>query len=264
VTGRLRGASDDRLGDALRALAGHLAWPDAEALPAAVVRRLEATGASGARPRPSLPSRRRTLVILIAALLALAAVAAAAKLVIDLGAITIETGPGLPTAVPTGAVGRSSFGRPVSLPRAAEIAGFAPRVPGELGPPDLVWADRTDVSFDRQETTTIVMAWRPRPGLPAIGGTPWGAVLMEFRGHADVATKTLTGGEARIEPASVNGRPAYVISGAHELDLLTSTGVRRFISTAIAVLWNEGSIALRLETSQDRPRALEIAGSAAG
>jgi hypothetical protein len=264
VSERLRGSSEDDLANAVRALQDRLAWPDANAVPAAVVRRIQTSDVASIPSRLSLPSRRRTLVILVAAILALAGIAVAARLVIDLGAITIDTGPGAPVSVPTGSIDRATFGAPVGLQRASEIAGFSPHLPVGLGGPDLVWAERAAVSFDEQRTTAIVMAWRAQPGFPAIDGTQWGAVLMEFRGQADIATKTLIEGHARLSSALVNGHAAYVITGEHELDLLTNSGMRRFTSDAVAVLWNEGEIAVRLETGLGRDGALAIASRIPG
>jgi hypothetical protein len=247
----------------MHALERRLAWPGSEAVADGVLRRIRDPRETASAPRSVLPRRRRTLVILVAALLVLAGIAAAARFAIDLGAITIRAEPSLPGGVPTASIGPATFGVPVSLERAGQIAGFAPQVPAELGAPDLVWADRTEVTFG-ERTTTIVMAWRPRPGFPAIEGTSWGAVLMEFEGHADVATKTMLEGQARISPASVNGDAAWVISGEHALDLLIDGTITRLPSTAVTVLWNHGPIAFRLETGLDRRDLLHLASGIPG
>ena len=110
MTERLRGLDDDGLARALATAGRDLDWPTAPDL----TRRISATlldqqrQPSLARPRLSLPRRRRTVLLLVAGLLLLAAAAVAAKVVIDLGALTIDTIPGRPTALPTRSFSRAS------------------------------------------------------------------------------------------------------------------------------------------------------------
>lgn len=251
--------SDDEIG---RALAGWVEWPEPSPIAAAVVRRIEEAERSPQRLRPrlSLPSRRRTVLILVAATLALATVAVAAKLVIDLGAITVTTLPST-SPLPTRTLGPDDFGTPVSLDEAAAIAGFTARVPSALGQPDRVWVDQVNVGFDGEDVTTIVMAWKPREGLPAIPNSHFGAVLMAFRGEANIASKMI-GEDATIQvPTTVNGGNGIFLAGTHELDLLVDGTVRRFVVTGTVVLWNEGELAFRLETALDENPAVDIAES---
>ena len=260
MTERLRTLTDDELGAALTSLGRRIAWPVAGDLPVAVSRAIErGEGRVIAWPGSPTRSRRRTVAILVAAVLALAAAAAAAKLVVDLGAVVIRTVPSLPTTTPTATVGAGSFGRPISLGEAESIAGFHPLLPSSLGPPDAIWAEHIATSFDSQRTTVIVLAWRPSADLPTIPGASWGAVMMEFRGEASIASKLLFEGHARLSPAFVHGHDAYVVTGEHELDLLVDGKVRRFTSTARAILWNEGDLTIRLETALPRGLALVLA-----
>jgi hypothetical protein len=259
VSDRLQRLSDDELG---RALAGWVEWPESPPIGAAVVRRIREAERTPERLRPrlSLPSRRRTILILVAATLALATAAVAAKLVIDLGAITVTTVPST-SALPTRTLGPADFGTPVSLDEAEAIAGFPARIPSALGEPDRVWVDLVNVDFSGGEVTTIVMAWKPREGLPAIPNSTFGAVLMAFRGEADVASKILTEDGASMVGTTVNGADGTFIVGSHELDLLVDGAVRRFVVTGSVVLWEEGELAFRLETSLDEISAVEIAES---
>lgn len=258
MSDRLQGLSDDELG---HALAGWVEWPESPPMGAAVVRRIrEAERApERLRPRLSLPSRRRTILILVAATLALATAAVAAKLVIDLGAITVTTVPRT-SALPTRTLGPADFGTLVSLDEAEAIAGFPARLPSALGEPDRVWVDLLNVDFSG-EVTTIVMAWKPREGLPAIPNSPFGAVLMAFRGEANVASKIVSEDGASVVGTTVNGADGTFIVGSHELDLLVDGAVRRFVVTGSVVLWNEGELAFRLETALDEIPAVEIAES---
>jgi hypothetical protein len=256
---RLRRLSDDELG---HAFAGWVAWPEPSPSVEAVRERIREVERAprGLRPRLSLPSRRRTIAILVAATLALATAAVAAKLVLDLGAITVTTVPSV-SPLPTRSLGPDDLGTPVSLEDAASVAGFTPRVPAALGAPDRVWVDRVVADFSGEEVTTIVLAWEPGEDLPAIEGSSFGAVLMEFRGEANVASKIVGEGSTTIVPTSVGDRDATFITGPHELDLLVDGHVRRFVVHGTVVLWNEGELAFRLETTLGEVDATAIAAS---
>ena len=88
MTERLLRMTDEQLGAALGRLGDELAWPGTPDVAGAVVDaiREERSAPSLVAPRLSLPSRRRTLLVIAAALLALAGVALAARFVIELGA----------------------------------------------------------------------------------------------------------------------------------------------------------------------------------
>jgi hypothetical protein len=264
VSERLRTMTDEELGAALGLLSEDLAWPEAPGLAPSVTRRIAETEPVSLhrRPRLNVPFRRRTVVIVLAALLALATAAAAAKLVIDLGAVTIRVVPSAPSTTPTGAFGPRDLGTPVSLNDAASLAGFRPSVPAALGPPSLAWVMDTPQDFGVGGVRAIVMAWSPRPDLPKVEGTPWGAVLMEFHGEAAVASKVLWGGSGTLKPATVESTQAYFVTGAHELDLLSPEGaLERFLVKGNVLLWSDGNITWRLETGHSEADAVRIAES---
>ena len=264
MTARLQSMSDELLGRALAETAADLAWPATPdlgpAVAASIVERERVPGL--ARPRLGLPSRRRVLLLVAAAVLVLAAAAVAAKLVIDLGAVSVEVIPGRPTALPSAPATEADFGIPVSLARAARIAGFDPLVPEALGTPERVWVDRGAVSYTGDEAARVVLAWRPGPGLPAIPGTTWGAVLMQFEGAADAAVKLVFEDAGTMGPAYVNGTDGYWITGDHELDLLTPSGVHPVRVTGNVLLWNDQGLALRLETRVDKAETIRLAETA--
>jgi hypothetical protein len=259
---RLRALSDADLGLAIAGAAPEGYWPPT---PAGLPQRVSAEIAERDRgpirrlPRPAMSVRRRRLLLVAAALLALAAVAAAAKLVIDLGAISIQTIEGRPTQPPT-ASGPGAFGRPVSLEQAAAVAGFEPLAPAELGSPDRVWVDPGPVSFE-EDASRIVMAWAPGPDLPRIEGSTWGAVLMQFEGRADVAYKFVYEDTGRIEEIAVDGSVAYWSTGRHRLDLLIDEGVVTVRVDGNVLLWNDAGLAHRLETALPQRDAVGIAES---
>jgi len=246
---RLRSMRDDELGEAL---ARAIEWPTTPDLPSIVTAGIEETERAPApiRPRLSLPSRRRTLLVLIAAFLALAAAAVAAKLVFDIGAIQIQTIPTgtLPSPVITG----SALGHATTLEGAAEEA-FPPLVPAKLGPPGRVWVE--EVGGD----TRVVLGWLPREDLAAIGEVPYGATLSEFQGEAIVYVKS---SEMPVQLTRVNGEQAYWLTGPHELDVLTADGaIARYRVTGNVLIWQQGGLTLRLETSLDLQSARAIARS---
>jgi len=239
---------DDELGAALHALEPMLLRPQAPDVSAAVADAIR----SGRRPRRRLSRRARVVILIAAALLMLATAAAATRLVIDLGGIRIEPQP--TASSPTGApLNGAAFGQPIDLARAADAAGFRPTIPRALGAPDRVWL--TTGPLEDPGSVLIAMAWFPRPGLPRIPGTPFGASLIEIRGTADILAKHV--GTPFVElPAS----GAYWIRAPHELELLTGDGTRLFVVTGHVLVWQRGDVALRFETNLSRERMLALAG----
>jgi hypothetical protein len=258
VSQRLRDLDDERLGGALGAMANLIAWPDGPDVATRVTEtiRTRERHPALARPRLSLPSRRRTLVLILVGVLLVAAAALAAKLVIDLGAVTIELIPGRPTALPSAVAGGSTLGHPASLGEAELEAGFPARIPTELGPPDRVWVDRAPHA-------RIALAWSATDALPPIDGLPWGAVLYGFRGDAAQASKLLWSEGTTLSVTKVNGQEAYWIEGEHELDLITGDGtVTRYRVTGNVLVWKTGNVVWRLETELRRSEAVRIAATA--
>jgi hypothetical protein len=84
---------------------------------------------------------------------------------------------------------------------------------------------------------------------------------MEFRGDITVVSKTISEDATTLVPTTVGVADGYFLAGRHELDLLVDGAVRRFVVTGTVVLWNEGELALRLETALDEVPAVAIAES---
>ncbi|HZT10750.1 MAG TPA: hypothetical protein VFB09_06935 [Actinomycetota bacterium] len=250
---RLSRLTDEELGEALRALEPMLLQP---APPDVTVEVGDAIDA-GRRPRRPLSPRLRIAILIAAALLMIATAAVAAKLVIDLGGIRIEREPTL-TTTPTGSpIAGVALGRSVTLAEATEAAGFTPVVPRELGPPDRVWLTSGARAFDQPDTVLVAMAWLPRPGLPRIPGTPFGASLIEVSGDADVLVKHVAAPFDQLREAH-----AYWIHTPHEVELLTRDGTRVFPVTGNVLVWQRGALALRLEMDLAQRAALHLAGLA--
>ena len=258
MTERLRALDDDGLGRALATAGRDMDWPPAPDLTARVSATLadQQRHPSLARPRLSLPRRRRTVLLLVAVVVLLAAAAVAAKVVIDLGALTIDTIPGRPTALPTAVASGPTLGHRVTLEEAEREAGFPAQVPAALGDPDAVWVDATD------DGSRIVLAWTASSALPPIDGLPWGAVLYGFHGEMELAAKSVFLDGNTFQDAKVGGADAIWVSGPHELDLVTHDGTySRYLVTGNILIWESDGTVLRLETSVGQAAAVRIAES---
>jgi hypothetical protein len=243
---RLTRMDDEELGRSIHALEPMLLVPRAPDVTEAVSDAIR----DGRRPRRRVASGVRLAILVAAALLLLATAAAATRWVIDLGGITIE-----PPATTSPSVSRPpltgpAFGEPMRLAEAETAAGFDAIVPSKLGKPDRVWL----TSGDEPDSVAIAMAWFPRPGLPRIPGTPYGASLIEVRGASDLVAKRV---EVRfVELAAPD---TYWIHAEHEVELLTGDETQVFVVTGNVLVWQDGVLALRLETDLSKADALAIA-----
>ncbi len=243
---RLTRMDDEELGRSLRALEPMLLVPRAPDVTGAVSDAIRA----GRRPRRHVASGVRFAILVAAALLLLATAAAATRWVIDLGGITIQppvtTSPSISRPPLTG----PAFGEPMRLARAETAAGFRAIVPPELGRPDRVWL----ASGDEPDSVVIAMAWFPRADLPQIRGTPYGASLIEVQGTADLVAKRID-----VRFVELAAPDTYWIHTEHEVELLTGDETRVFVVTGNVLVWQDGDLALRLETDLPKADALAIA-----
>jgi hypothetical protein len=264
MTERLQRMTDDQLGAALVRLGHASIWPTTPDLAAGVGETIRAQRAAPAlvAPRLSMPSRRRTLLVIAAALLALAGVALGARLVIELGAIAVEVLPGRPTGLPTNVATGEDFGTRVSLADAEAIAGFPPALPAALGLPRSTWVDEAQVGVEPDDIAVrIVSEWLPSPELPIISGTNTGAVQMQFEGDWEVASKELSAETNRFGEAIVEGRDAFWTTGEHELVLVRRDDVVRLLVTGNVLIWQDAGFTFRLETALPKHEAVAIAES---
>ena len=262
MSDRLHTLDDERFGAALARLGDELAWPATPDLASAVGEaiREERKAPSVVALRLSMPSRRRTLLVIAAAVLTLAATALAARLVIELGAVEIEVVPGPPTALPTDVGAGDDLGREIRLSDAEGIAGFPPALPIALGPPDRAWVDEAQVGFEPEDVTVrIVTSWAPSTDLPEIPGTGAGAVLIQFEGEWEVASKQLSAETNRYSEAIVGGRPAFWTTGEHELLIVSGDETQRFLVSGNVLIWEADGFTFRLETALPKQRSIAIA-----
>jgi hypothetical protein len=256
--------SDEQLGERLAALGDLIAWPSTPDVMSAVGDTIRDARAapSFVAPRLSLPSRRRTLLVLAAALLALAGAALAARLVIELGAVTVDVMPGRPTSLPTPVATPDDLGREIEVGEAVAVAGFPAALPAALGPPSRVWVDEARVGPGTDDVARrIVTAWRPTTGLEEIPGTAAGAVLMQFEGSWQVASKELSAETNRYGTVIVEGRDAFWTTGEHELVLVSGTETQRVLVTGNVLIWQDAGFTFRLESMLGERGAIRIAES---
>ena len=139
-------------------------------------------------------------------------------------------------------------------------AGFAvtwPSVP-EIGPPDAAYVD------DRKHGQ-VTLVWASRPGLPDTLEPGVGLLLSSFRGTVDsgVITKIVSGG-ATAQPVAVDSARGWWVSGDPHFFFYTGpdgvvTEERRWVGDVL--LWADGPITHRLETSLGRDAAIGLAES---
>jgi hypothetical protein len=248
--------TDGQLASALTALGRDVAFPQAPTLTSAVTARLSAERARGARPRVpglALIGRRRALVLVAAGLLALLALAGATRLAIGAFEVRVQPkatpSPSLPPVEP------SRIGDPVSEREAVAQAGFEPALPP--GPaPDEVYVIDTDFG-----DAGILYAWRPSAAYPRIEGTDWGLMLIVAQGDQEFVSKSVDRFDALVE-VKVNGDRAFWIPAPHEVSITTDQGSETFSVTGNVLIWQEGDLSYRLETSLGRAEAIALAESA--
>lgn len=228
----------------LAALAEAVEYPPTPDLATAVERSL--------RPRPAVrrPSRRRVLAIALAVALAVAA-----------GVLAFS--PGARSAfLELFRLQGATVTRVESLPEVELIAfDLGERVDREeaerrlgfelvdLGEPDAIY-----VRAGRVASLVYGSPERPRLVLSQLDGAVW-----------DGFHKKVAGTGTRIENVTVDGRPGLFVSGEeHYVMFQDASGQITDERTALAgntLLWNRGSVLLRLEADVSRDEALELAES---
>jgi hypothetical protein len=295
-------ASDATLENALRAMAGEIAWPVAAPTDGApdvasvVAARLGAGGSAHRagrdigrwRPRWTWRPATRALVVALVVLLALAALVGAAELglpglrIILGGPEPSATAPAVPSgsqgagavassgpsaagsASPTALPGPPGTGLGLGVevdPAAVDgVAGFrVPRPPdGTFGPPDAAWIDGT-------HNDQVGLVWASSPTLPDTTAPGVGLIEMAFRGKIDEGWfKKIVDPRTKVETVTVNGHRGFWISGEpHQFFYEGPNGFvdepRRWVGDAL--LWSDGPITYRLESSLGRDASIALAES---
>ncbi len=244
--------AEDRVERLLIELAPDIAYPRTPDLRAAVRRRIEG------RSRPWL-----AVVLVAAAVAAAIATEAAIAGYLELKGATIQHAPRLPSPsasvspLPPGDAGtRLKLGSAYqSVREARQAAGFDVLEPEALGRPDGV--------HYTPAPGVVTLVYGPRPGLPATADPEVGALVMEARASVDqMSFGKLAGPGTRVEPLTVNGGQGFWISGAPHGFFFYRSGAGQpdeFRLAGDVLIWNQGALVIRIESSLPKDRVLEIA-----
>jgi len=183
---------------------------------------------------------------------------------IFLGSAPVSPPPTLtPTApVPSGPPGSTlRLGKLTALADLDAAAGRHIALPTDplLGPPDAAYVDPL-------KANQVALVWGPRPDLPATLDPGVGLLLMSFDGliEDEYFGKFVDSG-ATLVPADVGGMDGYWFSGAPHVFFYERTGGgfvdddRRWVGQAL--VWSDGTITNRIETSLSEEDAIRIATS---
>jgi hypothetical protein len=207
------------------------------------------------------PSRlRRRIVIALAAALIAGTGVVAVPVVADwlgVGGVEIKLEPP-PSSVPSS--GDLNLGQRTTLTRARRDVRFDLVVPTELGAPDEVW-------IDKSHTVPIVwFAYRPRPGLPEAKATGYGALLAqaEVTVAEEMFASKLARPDTKIEQVEVGTGRALWVQGTHHVGLFERDRMVIIDELRLSdnvLLWERGSVTMRLESALGRDDSLRIARS---
>ena len=266
---------DEReLEETLTDLGGRLAYPARDLWPAVreriAARRRPWWHAMVAPRSPLIPVTATLLVILIAVLAISPEARAKAAEILRVGGIEIfrETATPSPTgtarpSVPTPPV--SFQGTRVTLSEARAQAGFALRVAtaAELGDPDEIYLETLSAG------NRVTFVYRSRPGIPVSSQAGVSAVVVEFQGSVDQNVMgKVTGPATKVESVSVAGPPSgagvWLEGEPHQVIYRDSRG--NFIQDTLrlagnTLIWEQGSLTLRLEAQVTKDVAIRIAES---
>jgi hypothetical protein len=126
-----------------------------------------------------------------------------------------------------------------------------------LGPPDATYVS------DREE---VALVWAPTDDLPPTVESDIGLLIMQFRGSVtpEPIGKMISSGTV-VEPVPLGDGTAYWISGdPHVFFYFTPDGRhveegRRWVGDAL--IWQDGEMTYRIETSLGKDAAVRIAES---
>jgi hypothetical protein len=269
--GALEALDETGLEAAIRDLATAIDWPTAapNGAPDVAMRVRVRLADRPARPRARWLSRpmRRAVVLALLALLALAAIAGAVGL--GLPGLRISLGePSSPpptvdparTTAPGAPGSRLGLGDPVSLAEARVAAPGRVLLPPDpsLGPPDAVYVDP-------DKADQVALVWAARPDLPELLEPGIGLILMSFDGSLEPGfSQKIIGSGSTMEAVEIGTGAGFWIEGDPHIFFYRSDDgfiddERRWVGDAL--LWSEGGITYRLETSLDRDAAIALAES---
>lgn len=187
-----------------------------------------------------IPRLAWALVALIAIAVVVPPVRAAVGEILRVGAVRIVQGE--PSEIPAGTLTVLDLPGETTLERAAREVGFEIRTPAQFGPPDRVFV--VDVG-----APSLVQVWLERDD-PAL-------VLYTLT-DSPVLTKLMP---QTLENALVGDLPATWVTGDHTLELLIDGQPTRVEVRGNVLIWTDGALTYRLETTGSLEGAIRIAES---
>jgi len=258
----LRRLSDSELEAGLRDLGGRYPYPSTPNLATAVRARIGTTRYPAARrgldlwPRPARFALAAAIFLMAlggAALLNPGTRDAIAHFFHVRGVVVTRA-----SAIPSVSIAPLNLGQPTTLEQAQSKLSFVVVVPSELGAPDAIYVDPSVAGGE------VVLAYKPRPGIPLVRETGLGLLITEFRG--DIAPEfflKMVGPDSTVEETSVNGDPAWWIAGhPHAIMVQASPGEYRDETLRLAgntLIWQDESVTLRIESGLSKSGAMDIA-----
>jgi hypothetical protein len=274
--GGLRTMTDDELAAALRSIVPAVAWPEPQLAPGGADLASRVRARVVAEPKRSARGRwfsfapaRRALVLAIVALVVLAAVAGAVAFGVP-GIRLIFGDPGgtpppavaTPSATPSGSAqpaGSSlQLGEPVDTATAADRGGFPVLLPTDpaLGAPDAVYVSGRD---------EVALVWAPADELPPTTEADVGLLIMQFKGSVSPEPiGKIIGSGTTVEPVRIADGGYWIEGDPHAYFYISPEGEhveegRRWVGDAL--IWQDGDITYRIETSLGKDAAIRIAES---
>lgn len=255
-----RGMSDRELEDGLRELGTSYRYPPTPAIAASVRARIASTPRLGWRP---VELARPWRLVLAAAVIVLAVGAAflsnpatrdAIAHFFHVRGVVVTRA----SAVPSVSIAPLNLGPAMTLEQAQAQLSFVIVVPARLGPPDAVYLDSSVPGGE------VILAYKPRPGIPLVAQTGLGVLITEFRGDLNGQLLIKAAGPGTTtEETTVDGDPAWWIAGQpHMLVVQVTPGIDRPEELRLAantLVWEDEGVTLRIESRLSKSEAMDIA-----
>jgi hypothetical protein len=239
-------------------------WPPTPDVADAVLARIEAAPAAPAARRRRGPAWRPALAYGLAAIvgafaLTMAASPDARSAVLEwlgLKSVKVERREPVAPSPSPGTLGSGlGLGTPVTLAEARARSPFLrlPTADG-LGEPDAIYLGRAAVS----------LVYGEREGYPRADATGAALLVQEFPARVGPFIQKSLGEGSELEQLSVDGAPAYFITGAHGFAYETADGIdfeeQRLAGNTLLVERADGLL-IRVEGDMSRDQAVAVARS---
>jgi hypothetical protein len=245
------------LEQALRAL--DVEWPETPDIAGVVRERIGTAPAVTRRRRPRLAWVAASLVVVLGGVAAVPDARSAVLRWLGLKGVEIRREAPRATPPPRSPTGSTlGLGATVSLAEARRRAPVL--VPRRLGAPKAVYLGPLENGPD-----AVSLVYPPGPGMPASRVTGVAVLVQTIRATAEPLIKKTAGAAAAVEDLTVDGHPAYWITGSHGFGYVARKGQMGFERERLAdrtLLVERDGLLLRVEGDISRERAVAIAEDA--